>query len=489
MVGWSLARTVFTEKGNNYFDKFNMFVQEILENPSLREHNPCTTLETTYQLDKVITKEDEIHKPIEINENLQATDIIVNILIKEKKYVNKDNTIWEKVHGTKMTFKKTNLTVDTLIHKLSRKLGKHRDFVLSYLNDIKEDLMAPYIDEDLIRPVPRISMTYRMIELKDGFFDIINKCIYREQDHFVCWIYCPTISVDKMYDLINTNLLNKNNLYWQTAIAFGIFYIEYFADLYQQNLPRSNFKDIFCQVSDNPSVLLYLISPMSCLYPAEMQTIILSQMKLACSETKMNPVIYPESSIKLIDDNILLNKKGITRSGSCHLLNKTDIQSQCSKNKDITKFHFLHKHDTTDFYPIVDIDEAIYIILFTGLCSLARDNKWSRLYKFPIYETMPDKNKNIFQQSMEYLYGEHCKACRNEHVDMTELAFPEDKISLQCNMSFSYENITRSNLALSSTNLSRKKVGRPPKEKNEEPLMKRAVGRPPKIQKEKNINV
>ena len=41
-----------------------------------------------------------------------------------------------------MTFKKTNLTVDTLIHKLSRKLGKHRDFVLSYLNDIKEDLMA-----------------------------------------------------------------------------------------------------------------------------------------------------------------------------------------------------------------------------------------------------------------------------------------------------------------------------------------------------------
>ena len=103
-----------------------------------------------------------------------------------------------------------------------------------------------------------------------------------------------TISVDEIYNLINTKLLNKNNLYWETAIAFGIFYIEYFADLYQQNLPRSNFEDIFCQVSDNPKVFLYLISPMVCLYPSDLHNEIFSQVKRSC-DMKMNPVIYKDS--------------------------------------------------------------------------------------------------------------------------------------------------------------------------------------------------
>ena len=191
MVGWALARTVFTEKGCNYFDKFNSFIQEIQQNiNNTRDHNPCTTLETTYLIEQVVEKEDEIHKPIEINETLKAVDIVVSFLLKSSQYVNRDGSIWKKVSHTKMTFKKTKKDISSFLDKLLFILGHDKELVKSQLSEIKTALSDSDIDENLITPVPRISMTYRMIELKDGFFDIINKCIYRDQNEFACWIYC-----------------------------------------------------------------------------------------------------------------------------------------------------------------------------------------------------------------------------------------------------------------------------------------------------------
>ena len=147
------------------------------------------------------------------------------------------------------------------------------------------------------------------------------------------------------------------------------------------------------------------------------------------------------------------------------------------------KLHFLKKHPLVDFYPIVHIDEAIYVILFSGLCSLAMVNKWNQLYKFPVYNTMPEKNIQIFRQSMEYLYGEHYDIGQALPSEKTELAFSEDKISLKCNLSFMFASVDTPINNDSTT--TKKKSGRPPKSSSSSSqitTVKRSVGRPPKYQ-------
>ena len=487
-----IARTVFTKLGCNYFHQFNKLINDYKN--TIKEYNPCTTLETTFQLTNNLLDQPEIiNKPVEYNESLQATDVIVKILLKEQKYINKDNMVWEKVKGTKMTFRNTERDVDSVINKISFQLGREKDLVKSQINEIKNALTDDGIDEVLITPVPRITMTYRMIELKDGFYDIIHKCIYKDQNQFACWIYCPTISIDDIYNLLETKLLNRNNLYWETSITFGVFYIEYFADLYQQHLPRFLYNNIFCQVSDNLPVLLYLISPMVCIYPIDLHCEVsetFSKVKKAYQDRTLNPILYSSSSLKLIEENIIANKRGLLKSGSYHLNKQDPYVDENEAASIMMQRHFLVKHHVTDLTPITDIDEAIYIILFTGLCSFAKDNKWDRLYKFPVYNTMPKKNIDNFNMSMQFLFGKKLSFRECIPTTKTELAFAEDKISLKDNIIkpsmndiLPIKNIEHTPIQNNALQ-AKKKIGRPKKEVSTIPIIKKAVGRPPKYQKE-----
>ena len=93
---------------------------------------------------------------------------------------------------------------------------------------------------------PRININYRIIEFKDFYFSLVTRRIYKTQNIYQTYIFCPEINLTNYNNLIRS-LIDKS-IWIKTLTASGLFTIDDIAILYKSVLTRENGKN------ENPSL-------------------------------------------------------------------------------------------------------------------------------------------------------------------------------------------------------------------------------------------
>jgi hypothetical protein len=365
-----LARTFFTKKGQEMFDVMTKLVQKY-RNEGTFEHNPCTTLETEFtEEDDDAIQESTNYKSVEFGVQLRAIELIASHMRSEGYAINYDGTIWQKVKGTKMTYMKETMTLELFYNRVLLHFQENIKLFEHQKDIIKCTLLDSGCNHLLHSPIPRIKMSYRMVELADGFFDIVNLCFYRNQIEHPCWQYWNGIRVDTVYETIERKFLNDKSLWWKTCNSCQLWYVEYLADLYDQLLPKIMYRYILSHVGDNTDGLIFLLTPLLNFFPKDMFCEIRNTLNSATNkrvEKMYGPVLFPYSSNKALQQHI--DFVPTWKSNGMHN-SKERIATQemaCVREHSYVK-DIIFDDRCSDTV----IEEIPYIIIYTSLCSNAQ---------------------------------------------------------------------------------------------------------------------
>jgi hypothetical protein len=493
-----LARTIFTCKAKELYQVMEKIVKEHQQDAKY-PHNPCTTLELEVGDDEEVNE--TTFKSIEFGSQLQAIELVASYMREKELVINYDHTVWEKVKGSKMTYKHLSMPLDGFFHRVclhyqekTKTLEHQKDSVIRTLQD-------PGCDELLYSPIPRIQISYRMIELGDGFFDIINRCFYKNQTQHACWQYWSDIKINDIYANIENVFLNDKSVWWKTCNSCHLWYIEYLADLYDQLLPKIMYKYILSHVGENTDALIFLLTPLLDLFPQDMSCEIRNTITTAQNkrlEKVLGPAQFPESSKKLLKQHVDSMKewKCTGMHPSRESIVTTEVSSCVRQHMYIADIMFKDKTINTIK------DEIPHIILYLAMCSQAQQQNHKRLYKLPVYNTMPEYNNYQFNYIVNFLYSiqDNVRRRIEEPPRSDEVAFSSETITYKAdyigiiNLEDDTVDIGSSSTCVEiplitpivapSITPSGKKRGRPAKPKEEGE--RRSVGRP---KKDKAINL
>jgi hypothetical protein len=478
------CKTFVTKTGFPLFDKLKTILEEFEKCPS--DYNPYMILEVDNNADKsnndnaidwtktdnpdstndYISKVNSIPTPIEENKRLQAIEVFAKYMCDNGHRVNHDGTVWAHNKSTKMTFEQKNDTIDDFFNRVTLRLSEgdaalveaHKQYVNYALKDSKSD-------DILYSAIPRMKMSYRMIEFNDGFLDIINRCIYKEQYTIPCYICYNDVKLSSIYEEIESNFIGISQWY-KVCMRSGLWYIEYLYNLYSQLQVNMSNRDILIHVGNNYDQLIFLLNPFLKLFPADtinkvMNTI--NQVEAKKLQSALSPAIFPDSSMKLVKQCLELCEKQVLKCGSIH----NSSQSVTDPNSNLKEHIYLNTYLEKSSYKVVK--ELPYIVIFTALCSNAVINRTQSLYKLPVYENITPSKQEIFNRDCDYLYAVN-------HVDIDH----DDDQEIQTSKAFSYDVIAYQNntiinnnivnipinaqLQIADTQTAKKRRGRPRKE-------------------------
>lgn len=475
---WNPAcRTVFTSDGMNAYYIFKKILNEFKN--SNTEYNPYITLEIlSQQLNSEIVIKKNI--PIEYNSRLQAIEVVAELMRKKLYYINRDGSIWEHKEGTKMTYKLLKDQVESFYNNLLLILdGENLRLVKQERESVIHAFKSPDVDTIIYSEIPRIKMTYRMIELADGYLDIINKCTYTSQNNHPCSVFWPDIKIATIYDDLSSKFLKKS-IWYKTCISSSLWYIEYLADLYNQLLPTIIYKYILNHVGGNIDGLIFLLTPFLKLFPENMSCQIrttINEAKQKQLQSILSPLLFPRSNMKLLQQNEELLDGNIPLL-KCNGVHNSNISLKTDDNTTILKEHSYADNIIFESKSMMSVYKEIpYIIFYCALCSFAQENKLVSLYKLPHYSEISDYNNEKFKISADFLYEiEHEHSFpEEEELPKTNFAFSEDTIAWKHkthyinklnninNIEELTDNIKYKDNSINTTQQVKKKRGRPPK--------------------------
>ena len=414
-----ICRTFISQQGITLFNKLQIVLEEFKKHPI--KYNPYMILETDgditiekKDIDWTKINSDIIHDytpkinsipvPIEQTKELRAVELIAEHMRKNKFRVNHDNTVWTHISSSKMTYKSMWKTVEDFVNDMSvlfradESLVSSKEFVIHALN-------KPTTDIVLYSAIPRMKMSYRMIEFADGFLDINSMCIYKEQNNFPCYTYFPNVKLSTIYEEIETKFIEVST--WYNACSrSGLWYIEYLADLINQLVPTRFHNDVLFHVGDDWGNLSnYLIVPFLKLFPEHMHHEVrsnITQPHQKLYKDSLAPIMFPKSNMKTIEQSLDLSYGNLESVFKCGSIHNTDIMI-VSENPNLKG----HSYVTAGFDEETDsiMKGLPYILIYTALCYNARRKRHLRLYKLPVYDTITPAKHEKFSEACDYLYS------------------------------------------------------------------------------------
>jgi hypothetical protein len=416
LKGEPVARTVFTLEGKDLLENWkNLFEAYRKFKPSVQKVCCSLELEVSLRVEDILNT-----APTEQITKVQTMVLIQQHLTKHGFFVNNDGYIWKHKHGTKMTYedqfvwknkRREKLTIEqyvdsALLEIVVKNLDDRKSFIINGLKSSRIDgFLGTY-------PIPRISMSYRMIEMSDGFFDLINKCCYRNQTEHACYKYYPNISVDKIDELVNTSLHAANSPWTKVAIQYEVWGVQYFADLYDQLLPRAIHSKVICHASNDRNVLNFMIKPMTNVFPLNACTIVSDTKEIP--RHSLFPYIVYDTNQKMIADEISHIKKTTdinTKPGSYHsqdlIKNSDSLSDVLIKNPNALSLYALAIKNipiNDKSYKYLENDTP-YILFFCCMCSIANENRYDALPTIPVQDTMSNYQNLKFTRGIDFLNG------------------------------------------------------------------------------------
>jgi hypothetical protein len=316
-----------------------------------------------------------------------------------------------------------------------------KDFIIHALN-------KPTTDQVLYSAIPRMKMSYRMIEFADGFLDINNMCIYKEQNSFPCYRYFPDIRLSTIYEEMEKNFINVSQWY-KVCIGSGLWYIEYLADLINQLVPTYSHNNVLFHIGDDwDKISSYLIVPFLKLFPADMNHEVrsaITQPQQKLYKTSLAPVIFPKSNMKMIEQSLDLSHGNLESILKCGSIHNTDM-TIATENPNLKGHAYVTS--TLELDTRLIIKDLPYILIYTALCYNARRNRHMCLHKLPVYDIItPDKHEK-FSEACDHLYSVTHNYINYIHDPYPELikAFSKDTIAYKCYTYVNNHNIITSTL-------------------------------------------
>jgi hypothetical protein len=160
-------------------------------------------------IEKLVTYSNPLIKPpILVDVETSRTERLVGSVID---YMNKhhlvvcDSMIFKKVKGSKMTYKPFYKEIDSFLDAFGSKIKLSGSFI-----KIRPVLACIFKTTQLLEDYdniefPRITISYRMVEFGDFFYNTMTHKIYVKQSEFYCFCYNPQIML---------NTFKKNILFW-----------------------------------------------------------------------------------------------------------------------------------------------------------------------------------------------------------------------------------------------------------------------------------
>jgi hypothetical protein len=482
------CKTFVTKMGFPLFDKLKIILEEFEKHPS-QKYNPYMVLEVDSNVDKsnndstidwtktnnsdatndYKSKVNTIPTPIEENESLQAIEVFAKFMCDNGYRVNEDNTVWVHNKSTKMTFEKT-CSIDKFFNRVALRLSAkdkalvdtQKQYIISALEDSGSDNI-------LYSAIPRIKQSYRMIEFNDGFLDLVNKCIYKEQNEIPCYICYNDVKLSSIYEEIESNFIGISQWY-KVCLRSGLWYIEYLYNLYNQLQVTISNRNILIHIGNNYDQLIFLLNPFLKLFPTDINNKVkttINQAEAKKLQSVPSPVVFQKSNIKLLEQCLELYESKVLKCGSIHNSNQSFVENNSNFKEHVYSNLYLDTSLEEDEY--TTFKELPYIVIFTALCSNAVINRTQSLYKLPVYENITPSKQEIFNRACDYLYGvTHTNVYHSKDPEVQlSKAFTTDLIAYQNNtiINNNIVNIPINNpLPIVDTQPAKKRRGRPRKE-------------------------
>lgn len=351
-----------------------------------------------------------------------------------------EGMIYKKVDGSKTSFQ-PNTSIKSFMLAFSKNLGydtreekKIQDWMENPEKLKQYDPTIQYAD------FPRGEINYRLIELGDFYFSFVTRSIYKTQNKYLTYFYCPLITLANLDGEIN-KIIEKSN--WiETLIASRVYTIDDIATLYKCILNRKDDKNATVSiVGPSNTGKTTMIKPFKYIFPShlvgELQEFsehhvadlikgklmiiineantflqgVESKLKghvlLICeggtgvSNKKMGEITnLPFSYASMVlSSNILSGDAAVYRNAP--LMNRLQI---CLTHTNLNDIQVNSYIDEASKY------EAPGIILFSAMCNLAKIYNLDYVPKLPIYDTLDNFDlekielSNKFESEVKVVY-------------------------------------------------------------------------------------
>lgn len=326
-------------------------------------------------------------------------------------------------------------------------------------NQVWNDKPDEYVDREQILNLPRVKLHYDIIEFKDFFYSVYLNKIFINNSLYPCYYYCPSISIDTMYNDLTTFIQEG---YWTDILKrqnlLNISLLIYLSNILK---PRE-FKALVLYLLSGPNAgKTTLLKFLGVMYPPDYICYIGSEMSprflararnagiLVFEEANalINSSLYYDIFLKLLEGSeVPYDEKfgqtgnfkftgGIVMTGNYwrndefYSLDKKALSARIQP-VNMTKQTF--DYNNNKFGAIAHkavTDETGLVILFLGLALITDTHQYSEFMAFPVSDS-PSADDQVRLKLMRNSASELTtdEVTRDDNKTMSEIMKENDKM-------------------------------------------------------------
>lgn len=287
------------------------------------------------------------------------------------------------------------------------------------------------IDEEDVINFPRITINYRMIELGDCYYCVLTRKIYKTQNEYYTYVYCPSITLENMAKKMIVFL--EKSIYVKQLKASGIYTIEDINKLQKCLHKRINTKEgTILIVGDSNSGKTVSIIFLAAMFPThtvgvltEISSFHLHEQAKDINVLRLNEANTILRSIKTKERGNILNLLegqpilGNQKHGEMTVINSSTYSIVATANIEeadlvvyqneplvkrlqIIRTKRMNEQDIEVYTDVMAKKDLPMLLIFFGMCSLVHDHDLELLPDLEICETIGEEEKNYIKLYNDY---------------------------------------------------------------------------------------